>query len=565
VLAGPRPRSRRLRAKTRARVRGVVALLAILVAAAAVILISSGSSPSPSPPHRGLVQSWIQDDQYLLDPPVNIPGDRAVAKTLARLQGLGADVVRVQLLWAAVAPDPLATTRPQGFDATNPSAYPTAGWAKYDRLLLLAHARHMQVNFDLTAPGPLWAMRTPAVDPTVANHYAPSVNEFRQFVIAAGRRYDGTFRLAPGKMVLPRVDDWSIWNEPNQPGWLAPQTRTVGGAQVLDAPRLYREYADAGFAALVKTGHTPATDAMLIGELAPEGCYKKGPGCSYPSYDEPVPPLPFIQALYCVDAAYRPLTGKAAAALHCPTDRARFVSHNRALFDASGFAHHPYYFSQPPDRPASDPNFVPLSELRRLESALDRIFASYGVGRRLPIYLTEYGYETNPPDMYRGVAPAVQSRYLNEAQYLAMRDPRVRSMSQFLLYDSLPLTQFPRASASYWSSFQTGLLYGDGKPKPAYNSYRLPIFLPQTSFHSGGRVRVWGMLRLAPNATRQHALIQWRPAHGGYRTIASVTTEDPSGALSASVAPPASGALRIEWTSASGTTYRSRAVGVFSR
>jgi hypothetical protein len=561
-----------MRARTRARIRGVVALLTIGAAVVvAVVLLSSGSSPTPTPApspsaaERGPVQSWFQDDQYLLDQPLTVPGERVVAKTLTTLQGLGADVIRVQLLWAAIAPDPLASTRPQGFDATNPAAYPAGAWTKYDRLVLLAHARHMQVNFDVTAPGPLWAMRTPAIDPTVANHYAPSVKEFREFAIAAGRRYDGHFRVLPGKIVLPRVDDWSIWNEPNQPGWLAPQKRTVAGVQVPDAPRLYREYADAGFAGLARTGHTPATDTMLIGELAPEGCYAKGPGCAYPSYDEPIPPLPFIEAMYCVDASYRPLTGAAAAALHCPASRAAFVSGNKALFDATGFAHHPYYFSQPPDRSSSDPNFVPLADLHRLASALDQIFAAYGVGRRLPLYLTEYGYETNPPDMYRGVSPAIQSRYLNEAQYLAMRDPRVRSMSQFLLYDSLPLTQFPKGSASYWSSFQTGLEYGDGTPKPSFNSYRLPIFLPQTSFHPGTKLQVWGMLRAAPNGTLQHALIQWRPSRGGYRTVAAVSTEDPSGALSDTVALPGSGAVRILWTSPSGAAVRSRAVGVVSR
>lgn len=531
---------------------------------AIVILVSQGSSSRPATvASRGFVQSWFQDDQYLLNQPINIAGDRAVDRTLGTLQGLGVDVIRVQLLWAAVAPDALSTTKPPGFDASNPAAYPAAGWAKYDRLLLLAHAKHMQVNLDITAPGPLWAMRTPAADQTVANHFAPSVDAFRAFVTAAGKRYDGHFRLQ--NHVLPRVSDWSIWNEPNQPGWLAPQYRTVGGLQVLDAPRLYREYADAGFGALAHTGHTPATDTILFGELAPEGCHQHGPGCIYPSYDEPIPPMPFLLALYCLDAGYHPLTGRQAALLHCPSSRSAFVAHNRVLFDATGLAHHPYYFSQPPDRPAVDPEYLPLSELPRLEHALDRIFATYGVTRKLPVYLTEYGYETNPPDPFRGVSPAIQSRYLNEAQYIAMRDPRVRSTAQFLLYDSPPERQYPVGSASYWSSFQTGLLYADGKRKPSFNSYRLPIFLPLTTFNRGARVLLWGMLRLAQNDTRQHALIQWRPLHGSYRTISTVTTAQPSGNFTASVAPPGSGAVRIAWTSPGGSVYRSRAVGVLSR
>jgi hypothetical protein len=562
-----RRRGRRpLRARTRARIRGGLLLLTLAAAAVVVvILLSSGSSPTTTSASRAFVQSWFQDDQYLLNPPVSIPGDRLVQKTLITLKGLGVDVIRVQLLWDRVAPDPLATTAPHGFDAADPSAYPPSGWAPYDRLLLLAHAMHMQVNLDVTAPGPLWAMRTPPIDPTVADHYAPSVAAFRQFVTAAGRRYDGRQRLQGTNKTLPRVDDWSIWNEPNQPGWLAPQTRTVDGVQALDSPRLYRAYADAAFGALAKTGHGPSTDTVLIGELAPEGCTARGPGCTYPSYDEPLEPLQFLRAMYCVGQDYQPLTGRQAALLHCAGNPKAFVKDNRALFDATGFAHHPYSFSSPPDRSLPQPDSVPLSDLGRLDGALDRIFASYGVQRKLPIYLTEYGYETNPPDIFRGMPPAIQSRYLNEGQYLAMHDPRVRAMSQFLLYDSAPEKQFPVGSAAYWSSFQTGLLYVNGAPKPSFASYRLPIFLSQTRFKPGSQMLVWGMLRLAPNDTRQTAMIQWRPVHGDYRTIAQVTTMDPSGVLTAHVTPPGSGAVRIAWTSASGTEFHSRAVGVFSR
>jgi hypothetical protein len=275
--------------------------------------------------------------------------------------------------------------------------------------------------------------------------------------------------------------------------------------------------------------------------------------------------MPFLRALYCVDENDKPVTGTVAADLHCPASRSAFVAHNRALFDVSGFAHHPYYFSQPPDRHAVDPNFAPLADLPRFEHALDTIFAAYGVKRRLPIYLTEYGYETNPPDPFRGVSLATQSGYLNEAQYIAMRDSRVRSMAQFLLHDSQPEKQYPKGSAGYWSSFQTGLELADGKPKPSLHSYRLPIFLPRTTFHHGSTVLVWGMLRLAPNDTREHALIQWRPLHGAYRTIAGVTTTQPSGELAARVVPPGPGAIRIAWTSPSGTVVRSRAVGIVSR
>ena len=74
---------------------------------------------------------------------------------------------------------------------------------------------------------------------------------------------------------------------------------------------------------------------------------------------------------------------------------------------------------------------------------------------------------------------------------MAWLDPRVRSMSQFLLYDALPDTRYPRGSERYWSTFQTGLLYADGTAKPSLGAYRLPIFVPNAVLGSGQqRVRV---------------------------------------------------------------------------
>ena len=178
----------------------------------------------------------------------------------------------------------------------------------------------------------------------------------------------------------------------------------------------------------------------------------------------------------------------------------------------------------------SGANFVPLSDLSRLEQTLDAIFAADAVPRQLPIYLTEYGYETNPPNPYRGVRPATQAVYLDEAAYLAWRDPRVRSLSQFLLRDSPPDHAYPRGSARYWSTFQTGLEYADGSPKPALSGYRVAIFVPVDTFARGGAVSVWGMLRAAANGTAQRARIQWRASgrDGAYRTVGAVATTDPS-------------------------------------
>lgn len=164
------------------------------------------------------------------------------------------------------------------------------------------------MDFDVTAPGPRWAMRPGAPQPSQVNHFEPSAADFGRFVLALGRRYTGSYVPAGAAAPLPRVGYWSIWNEPNQPGWLAPQSAPVpaGHADEIEAARLYRGYVDAATASLQRSGH--GGDTILIGELAPEGDERAGEA-------SPVPPIPFLKALYCVGDAYAPLRGAAARAL----------------------------------------------------------------------------------------------------------------------------------------------------------------------------------------------------------------------------------------------------------
>ena len=500
------------------------------------------------------MESIFQDDQLLLYSPAP-----TVARTRSTLRALGVDRVRVTVLWLALAPDATASAPPKPFVATSPTAYSAAAWIPYDRLVRMAAAHGIAVDFNVTAPGPLWAMAHPA-PAKYATHYRVSAVDFGQFVAAVGTRYDGSY-VPPGeRQALPRVSYWTIWNEPNQPGWLAPQWSKVSGTPVTSSPVLYRSLLDAAFLALHSTGHRPASDTILIGELAPEGSEAR---TAY----SPIPPLPFVRALYCVDSRYRPLHGTSATALGCPAggSAGAFVSAHPALFQATGFAHHPYSFFLPPSTSMSDQNFVPLSDLGRLEHALDATFHSYGVARQLPLYLTEYGYETNPPNPYRGVSLRRQAAYLDEAQYMAWTDPRVRAMSQFLLVDSAPDRSFPQGTIGYWSTFQTGLEFLGGARKPSLAAYRLPIFISNPNFSSGGPVEVWGMLRAARGVVPQRAVVQWRGAGGGYRTIASASTNDPSGFLTTNVNPPGTGLVRIQWVSPSGAKLQSRAVAVRQR
>ena len=66
---------------------------------------------------------------------------------------------------------------------------------------------------------------------------------------------------------------------------------------------------------------------------------------------------------------------------------------------------------------------------------LDRLSETGRTDRRLGLWVTEYGYQTDPPDPTQRVTPALQARWLPEAERQALGDRRVRSFSQFLLRD----------------------------------------------------------------------------------------------------------------------------------
>jgi hypothetical protein len=66
----------------------------------------------------------------------------------------------------------------------------------------------------------------------------------------------------------------------------------------------------------------------------------------------------------------------------------------------------------------------------------------------------------------------------------------VRSYAQYLLYDDPP--REGATLTEIWSGFQTGLRFTDGRAKPSYEAYRLPIVVQRAR---GGAVLIWGRVR----------------------------------------------------------------------
>ena len=232
----------------------------------------------------------------------------------------------------------------------------------------------------------------------------------------------------------PWVRYWLIWNEPNKPLWLRP-TRAAIYVQHLLNP---------GYEAI----HAVLPHALVGGGVtAPRG----GLGG--------VAPVTWLHGM---------------AAAHAKLD---------------AYAHHPY-----PLRPSETPSSggcrncpsITMATLPKLLILVRRYFGPK------PVWLTEYGYQTNPPDTFLGVPPKRQATLLGLAAMRAWRLSRVTMLIQYLYRDEPVL-----------SRFQTGLVFADGRPKPALQAFELPFAEMR---RVGSETTVWAQIRSGAPGRRRYRL-----------------------------------------------------------
>src|SRR3989442_4703566 len=171
-------------------------------------------------------------------------------------------------------------------------------------------------------------------------------------------------------------------------------------------------------------------------------------------------PLRFTQQWLCIDKNFRRLRGSAARAQGCRGFK---------KVNANGFAHHPY---GPTTAVPRKRDIITMLVIRRLGSALDRAARAGRITRGLPIYSTEFGYQTNPPDPFVSTSPARQAEILNQMEQYSYKYSRLKSYSQYLLFDDAARSG---SSALRWAGFQTGLRFSNGRDKPSLIAYKLPI------------------------------------------------------------------------------------------
>jgi hypothetical protein len=413
------------------------------------------------------------------------PAARATA--FDDIASFGVHSIRLVMYWKDVAPDATSRVKPD-FDATDPAAY---DWSRYAPVLDEANARGWSVLLTLSGPVPRWA--TNGARDTVTR---PSPNEFRMFVTAAARRFGD------------RVATWSIWNEPNHPDFLRPQYSRRHHPL---SPRIYRNLYFAALRGFAGAGIKPR---VLVGETAPRGTGKV------------VSPLTFLRGVLCLDKHYH--------------------AHGRCKsLPAAGYAHHAYTTRKGPFFKPPGPNDVTIGVLGRLTRALDRAARAHRIRRHMPIWLTEFGIQSRP-DPLLGVSFARQAEYQAISERIAYNNRRVVSFSQYLLRDDLP-RRGPRLAR--YGGFESGLMTSSGKPKPAMQSFRLPL----AAKRRGSRVKLWGLVRPATGRTSAVVLVADR--HRRFHRLRTVTT-GARGYWHLRTRYRSGRRFRVQWTAPDGTVFR---------
>jgi hypothetical protein len=315
-------------------------------------------------------------------------------KALAQVKDLGATRIRINLGWSAVL-----GSQAKRRHMPHRLRY---NWRKYDDAVNAALFRGLRVQLTITGPAPRWA---------TGNHrvgvYKVNASRYGAFARSAARHFGW------------RVDRYSIWNEPNYKGWLAPMK---------SAPRIYRGLFRAGWRGIKSVA--PGAQ-VLIGETSP-----------YAIRGRATAPLKFLRGVTCTDRHWR---------RHCP-----------GLY-ADGYAHHPYDFKHRPEFRYPGADNVTIGTLYRMNFALAKLSFTHALRTRsnqpLPIYLTEFGYFQS--GKYR-IGAGRHAAYLRRGFKIAQDNGQVRSMLQYLL------TSPPKP----WDFFDTGILTRGGRPTAAYSALR---------------------------------------------------------------------------------------------
>jgi hypothetical protein len=401
--------------------------------------------------------------------------------TVAKWKASGVDDVRIFAQWDKFAPAKDATKAPAGFVADDPASYDLTA---LDRKIDVVVKHGLNVTLVITGPGPVWGSSEAA---RRNGAWKPDPAQF------------GDYATAITKHVAARVDRYIVWNEPNVKTWLQPQYQCVtkkGASPPVDcrsvAPHLYRDLARVGYRSI----HAADAGARVaIGGTSSFGNEFALNGNSTTR------PLEFLRTMSCVDGKYRTMKSAACKGYKPLT--------------AEALAYHPHSTTKSPGQADRDPNNARMADLPRVTKMLDRLSSrnrlKVGGQKKMPLWLDEYGYQTNPPDPDDGhQSPSVAAAYLQWGWSLAARNPRVETLTQYEWFD-----EALGEGDKKFNRWQSGLYTFDGKAKPLASVFANPIFGWRTS--KAGFV--WGHVRPGDAATSVRLQRRSGSSWKDYRTV----------------------------------------------
>jgi hypothetical protein len=378
-----------------------------------------------------------------------LTGNTPAANTIwiPRAVAEGASIVRVNVVWSEVAP----TVRPASFAPADPSS-PGYDWSAVDGAVRALAGNGLQVLLNITG-APTWAEGPSPPADASAGSWRPDPTQFASFATAAALRYDGAFPdpLQPGAF-LPRVRYWQPWNEPNLSLYLSPQWTRSGGGWAPASPVIYRGLLNAFYRAVKSVS---SSNFVVTAGTAP---YGDPPG------GQRMPPVAFDRTMFCLRDNTR------LTPVSCP---------DPPRLDA--LSHHPYGIKGPLWH-ALNPDDAAVPDLYKIARVLQ---AAKHAGHVLPaghkqLWVTEISWDSSPPDP-NGVPVAEQARWLEQSLYVLWRQG-VSAVLWLQIVDAAPVP-------SYGSTYQAGLYYLTGAPKPAAEAYRFP-FVTRRLNH--GQIQAWG-------------------------------------------------------------------------
>jgi hypothetical protein len=250
------------------------------------------------------------------------------------------------------------------------------------------------------------------------------------------------------------------------------------------------------------------------------------------SDNTPMAPLPFLRQMGCVDSRYHSI-------------RSGSCRHFKAA-SGDSFGYHPHPKKLAPDAANRNADDAQFGDLKRLFSALDKLSRKRRIkapGHTFKIRLTEFGYETNPPDRSNGVSQSLQNRYLQQASYIAWKTRRISSLN-FYGWQDEPVRNLGRGANRY-GNYQTGLKTVSNKAKPALTTFAAPFVIDLPNRRRTGLF--WGQVR--PASTHKVTILVRSRGSKTWRKLVTVSTRS-DGTWSRRMKVSSTAAYRYSWTPA---------------